>query len=69
MATVVRPIDGNSLFDLIHGNDKGTGDDTVYSEMLAEGVQTPCYMIRKGVINAIPFIEKCVRGQFQTLGK
>lgn len=48
MADVVSPIDGKSLSDLIHGNDECVGNDTVYSEMLAEGVQTPCYMIRRG---------------------
>ena len=48
LSDIVSPIDGNSLCGLLHGCKDSEWHDTVYAEMLAEGVQTPCYMIRRG---------------------
>lgn len=47
MSDVVDPIDGNSLYNLLQGNDEGW-PDTVFSEVLAEGVVVPHVMIRHG---------------------
>ena len=48
LSDIVSPIDGHSLRDLLEGGDNDQWPDTVYAEMLAEGVQAPCYMIRRG---------------------
>jgi choline-sulfatase len=44
---IVGPVDGNSLCDLLKG-DGVQWSDTAYSEMLAEGVDAPHIMIRRG---------------------
>jgi len=45
---MVQEIDGESLCGLMDGNDDNWSD-TVYGEILSEGVLTPLFMIRKGV--------------------
>lgn len=47
MSDVIDQIDGRSLYNLLRGNDEGW-PDTVYSEVLAEGVVVPHIMIRRG---------------------
>lgn len=44
---IVGPIDGNSLCDFLRG-DEAQWSGTAYSEMLAEGVDAPYIMIRRG---------------------
>jgi choline-sulfatase len=46
-ASLARPVDGTSLFGLLHGDDEDPAA-TVWGEYLAEGALAPMYMVRRG---------------------